>query len=100
VAIAGQEGDRSVSNLPPPSRIRGSPWTDRNNAGLRVRTRSPCSPSPQFHFAPNVFSDCAPWRAVGSPAMVTAVVPGAVAGVGCKVGDSTRAVDLVIDGYD
>jgi hypothetical protein len=72
VAIAGQEGDRSASNLPPPSHIRGSPWTDRNNVGLRVRTRSPCSPSPQFHFAPSVFSDCAPWRAVGSPAMVTA----------------------------
>jgi hypothetical protein len=54
VAITGQEGDRSAPNSSPPSRIRGLPWTDRIDAGLWVGTRSPSSPSSQFHSTPNI----------------------------------------------
>jgi hypothetical protein len=63
VANTGQEGDQSAPNLSPPSRIRASPGTDRNDAGLWVRTRSPGSPSSQFHSAPSVlgFGALEPW---------------------------------------
>jgi hypothetical protein len=71
VAIAGQECDRGASNLPPPSRIRGSPWADRGNTRIIVRTHSPCWPPSQFHFAPSIFSDRVPWRAAGIPAMAS-----------------------------
>jgi hypothetical protein len=69
VAIAGLECDRGAANLPSPSRIRGSPWADRGNAGIIVRTRSPCSPPSQFHFAPSIFSDRVSWSAAGIPTM-------------------------------
>jgi hypothetical protein len=63
VAITGQEGDQSAPNSSPPSRIRGSPWTDRIDAGLWVRTRSLGSPSSLFHSAPSVlgFGALEPW---------------------------------------
>ena len=50
-------------NLSPPSRIRGSPWTDRIIAGLWVWTCSSGSPSSRFHSAPSVsrFGTLAPW---------------------------------------
>jgi hypothetical protein len=45
---------RVPTNSSPWKQIRRSPWTDRNSVVLRVRTRSPGSPSSQFHFAPSV----------------------------------------------
>jgi hypothetical protein len=57
-------------NLSPLSRTHGTPWTDQGNAGLRVMTSSPCSPSSQFHFAPGISNDCVPWSVVGISAMV------------------------------
>jgi hypothetical protein len=63
VAIPGQVADQWVPNLSPPSRIRASPWIDRNAAGLWVRTCSLGSPSSQFHSAPSVlgYGALEPW---------------------------------------
>ena len=52
--LRDRRGDRSAPNLSPPSRIRGSSWTDRNDTRFWVRTCSSGSPSSQFHSAPSV----------------------------------------------